>query len=130
MTKKRITPHLYVKIDYGDHVRIGPGKVQLLRLIREKNSISAAARAMDMSYRRAWLLVEETNKIFGQPVISTHVGGKGHGGAQLTVLGEKIISSYEAIVAKAQAAVEAELKSLITDASCVAKAKRDSAPLR
>jgi molybdate transport system regulatory protein len=127
MVRKRLIPHLYVKVDYGDRVRIGPGKVQLLKLIREKSSISAAARAMNMSYRRAWLLVEETNKIFGQPVISTHVGGKGHGGAQLTALGEKVISSYETIIAKAEAAVEAELQSLATDPSCAAKARRDSA---
>lgn len=128
MAKKRITPHLYVKIDYGDRVRIGPGKVALLKLIREKNSISAAARAMEMSYRRAWLLVEETNTIFGQPVISTHVGGRGHGGARLTPLGEKVIATYEAIIAKAEATVAAELEALMTDAACVAKAKRDTAP--
>jgi molybdate transport system regulatory protein len=130
MVKKLLIPHLYLKIDYGDRVRIGPGKIELLKLIREKNSISAAARAMDMSYRRAWLLVEETNKIFGQPVISTHVGGRGHGGAQLTSLGEKIIAMYETIIAKTQEAVAAELESLVTDAACVAKAKRDTAPRR
>lgn len=127
MTKKQRIPQLYLKIDYGDRVRIGPGKVQLLRLIRERNSISGAARAMGMSYRRAWLLVEETNLIFGQPVISTHVGGKGHGGAQLTPLGEKVIEVYETIIAQAQAAVEAELLSLSGDAASIAKIKRASA---
>lgn len=126
MTKKRRTPHLYLKIDYGDRVRIGPGKVQLLQFIRERNSISAAARAMGMSYRRAWLLVEETNMIFGQPVISTHVGGKGHGGAELTPLGEKVIETYQTIIAKAQAIVEAELQSLAGDAASIAKIKRKS----
>jgi molybdate transport system regulatory protein len=126
MTKNRLVPHLYLKIDYGDRVRIGPGKVQLLKLIREKSSISAAARAMGMSYRRAWLLVEETSKIFGRPVISTHVGGKGHGGAQLTPLGEKVIETYETIVAKTEAVVEAELQALCADAAAVAKARRDA----
>jgi molybdate transport system regulatory protein len=126
MVDKRSIPHLYLKIDYGDRVRIGPGKVQLLKLIRDKNSISAAARAMDMSYRRAWLLVEETNKIFGQPVISTHVGGKGHGGAALTPLGEKIIQTYETIVAKAGAAVREELEALTGDAAGIAKSKRST----
>lgn len=125
MSKKQRIPHLYLKIDYGDRVRIGPGKVQLLKLIRERNSISGAARAMDMSYRRAWLLVEETNLIFGQPVISTHVGGRGHGGAQLTPLGEKVIETYEVIMAKAQAAVEDELKSLSCDMASIAKIKKD-----
>jgi molybdate transport system regulatory protein len=115
MSSKRHVPHFHLKLDYGNGLRIGPGKVQLLKLIREQNSISAAARAMDMSYRRAWLLVEETSKIFGQPVITTHVGGKGHGGAKLTPLGEKIISTYEAIVVKAEAAVAAELQALAAD---------------
>lgn len=124
MTGKTCTPHLYLKIDYGDRVRIGPGKIQLLKLIREKSSISAAARAMDMSYRRAWLLVEETSRILGGPVISTHVGGRGHGGARLTPLGERVIETYETIIAKAEAAVAAELQSLAAAASAIASAKR------
>lgn len=124
MSGKTNVPRLYLKIDYGDRIRIGPGKIQLLKLIREKNSISAAARAMDMSYRRAWLLVEETSKILGEPVISTHVGGRSHGGAQLTPLGEWVITTYEAVIAKAEAAVAAELQALAADPAAIARAKR------
>jgi molybdate transport system regulatory protein len=112
MAKNERVPRVYLKIDYGDKIRIGPGKVQLLKLIDEKNSISAAARAMNMSYRRAWLLVEETTQIFGQPVVSTHIGGKGHGGAKLTALGQAIIANYERAVAKAEAAIAEELHAL------------------
>ena len=115
MTRKRHVPSFHLKLEYGNGERIGPGKVQLLKLIREHNSISAAARAMGMSYRRAWLLVESTGKIFGQPVVTTHVGGKGHGGAKLTPLGEEIISTYETIVAKAEAATVAERQALAVD---------------
>ncbi len=59
-------PRAAIKIDFGTEVRLGPGKVRLLELIAETGSISAAARQMEMSYRRAWLLIDEVNGIFGQ----------------------------------------------------------------
>lgn len=123
MANEESVPRVYLKIDYGNRVRIGPGKVQLLKLIGEKHSISAAARAMNMSYRRAWLLVEETARIFGQPVIATHVGGKGHGGAELTALGEKIVTTYESAVAKAEEAIASELRALATGNTDIRRSK-------
>jgi molybdate transport system regulatory protein len=114
MAKNVAVPKVYLKIDYGDKIRIGPGKVQLLKLIAEKNSISAAARAMNMSYRRAWMLVDETAQIFGMPVITTRIGGKGHGGAELTELGVAIIENYERALAKAEVAISEELQALAT----------------
>jgi molybdate transport system regulatory protein len=116
MSNTRRIPTFHLKLDYGNGVRIGPGKVELLKLIQRESSISAAARAMNMSYRRAWLLVEETGRIFGQPVVTARVGGRGHGGASLTALGEHIIRTYDAILAKARAAAEAEMQAMGTDA--------------
>jgi molybdate transport system regulatory protein len=123
MAKNVAVPKVYLKIDYGDKIRIGPGKVQLLKLIGERNSISAAARAMNMSYRRAWLLVDETAQIFGKPVIITRIGGKGHGGAELTELGMAIIENYERAIAKAEAAIAEELQALATTAKSASKRK-------
>ena len=75
-------PSLSLRIDLGTRKRIGPGKIQLLENIRACGSISAAGRAMNMSYRRAWLLVNEMNRMCGQAVVETREGGK-HGFAGL-----------------------------------------------
>lgn len=74
--------------------RIGPGKVRLLELLRETGSISAAARAMSMSYRQGWLLLDEINSLFGHQLFVTQQGGQGRGGATLTELGEQVIADY------------------------------------
>jgi molybdate transport system regulatory protein len=96
------TPRLWIKIYFGDRGQIGPGKIRLLRGIAEQRSIAAAARAMEMSYRRAWLLVDQMNKTFGQPVVRTHTGGSAHGGAELTPLGEDIVARYLELLEQAQ----------------------------
>ncbi|MCC9620282.1 winged helix-turn-helix domain-containing protein [Thalassospira sp. MA62] len=98
-----------LKIDLPGNVRLGYGKVDLLRAVAAHQSISAAARSMGMSYRRAWMLIDELNKSFADPVIETHVGGKGHGGARLTEMGEKLIHLYDAACQKASDAVGDEL---------------------
>jgi molybdate transport system regulatory protein len=68
--------------------------VRLLELVRETGSISAAGRAMDMSYRRAWMLVESLNSCFRQPVVTTRLGGRRGGGASVTAFGEEVIARY------------------------------------
>ncbi|MBI1179742.1 MAG: LysR family transcriptional regulator [Alphaproteobacteria bacterium] len=108
-------PHLWVKISLGDAGEVGPGKIALLRLIREHRSIAGAARAMNMSYRRAWLLINELNQIFGQPVLSTFLGGRTHGGAELTPLGEALIARFDSISSRAEAAVREELSALAAE---------------
>src|ERR1700733_1183912 len=65
-----------IRIDLSDEDAVGPGKIRLLELIRDTGSISAAGRAMEMSYRRAWLLVEELNGLFRKKVATTKLGGK------------------------------------------------------
>ena len=103
---------LSIRIDFGPDLRIGPGKIVLLEQIAALGSISAGGRAMDMSYRRAWELIEELNQIFGQPVVKSRSGGKKGGGATLTPLGLSLISRYRAMERAAAAAVEAHLAAL------------------
>ena len=106
------SPHLWVRIIVPDMGAIGPGKIDLLRSIEKTQSISAAARHLDMSYRRAWMLLDETRRIVGADVISTHAGGADRGGAKLTEAGRRLIAGYERICAVAAAAAKGELESL------------------
>ncbi|CAA2161215.1 Molybdenum-pterin-binding protein MopA [Methylobacterium brachiatum] len=88
---------LSIRIDVGPNNRIGPGKVQLLEMIAEHGSISAAGRTLGMSYRRAWMLIEAMNSGFGQPVVEAQIGGKAGGGARLSTLGADLVAHYRAI---------------------------------
>src|SRR5690349_1124341 len=103
---------LSLRVDFGVDLRIGPGKILLLEQIASHGSISAGGRAMDMSYRRAWELIDELNTIFGSPVVDPKSGGKKGGGATLTPLGLRLISHYRAMERAATAATEAHLKAL------------------
>jgi len=88
---------LTIRIDLSPTRAVGPGKIRLLELIAEKGSISAAGRAMDMSYRRAWLLVDELNRLFKERVATTKLGGKAGGGAALTAFGRHLVAEYRAV---------------------------------
>lgn len=93
---------LRLRIKFGDRGMLGPGKIELLRAIDRTGSISAAARDFSMSYRRAWLLVESMNVLFGSPVVETSAGGEKGGGARLTDVGRTIIEHYQAIMESTQ----------------------------
>jgi len=99
---------LHIEITFGKAERIGPGKVRLLELIAEKGSITEAAQAMGMSYRKAWLLVDAIDRLFPRPLIEKRVGGHGKGGASLTPLGEEVIRQYRAFEERCQAALESD----------------------
>jgi len=101
-----------LRFDFGETVRLGPGKVQLLELIAELGSISAAGRAMDMSYRRAWLLVDSLNQAFVKPVVATRPGGKADQRAEVTPFGQQIVRRFRAMEAAAQDVVAEELRVL------------------
>ena len=88
---------LFLRVDLGGNRLLGPGKVRLLEVIGERGSISAAGRTMGMSYRRAWLLVDEINRSFHEPAVRTRPGGRSGGGAELTKVGREIIARYRAI---------------------------------
>ena len=106
---KTPSAELWIKVNLPGVGQIGPGKIDLLRQIREQESISGAARAMNMSYRRAWLLVAELNKLFAKPLVEAWTGGKIRGGASLTNLGEKLIENYDSVVERATRANQALL---------------------
>ena len=89
---------------------MGPGKAELIERIGETGSISAAARAMGMSYRRAWQLVEALNKDYREPVITTAIGGERGGGAQVTAFGRRVVARFRAMEGKASAAIAADLQ--------------------
>jgi molybdate transport system regulatory protein len=105
MTKRRpgssdVTPasdRLRIRLDLVSGARIGPGKVAVLEAIARSGSISAAGRALRMSYRRTWELVEDLNRSLGTPVVETAAGGSGGGGAVLTRAGKAVIERYRAI---------------------------------
>jgi molybdate transport system regulatory protein len=95
-----------------DGAMIGPGKAELLERIRDTGSIAAAGREMEMSYRRAWMLVEEMNGAFLNPLVTSTRGGPRGGGAQLTPTGLKVLGLYRDIVATAQAATASRIDAL------------------
>lgn len=92
---------LSIVLDSG--ARIGPGKISLLESIRDTGSISAAARDMGMSYKRAWLLLDSMNRAFKQPVVTAAPGGAGGGGAVLTPFGADLLERYRRLLAVAAA---------------------------
>src|SRR5215217_2992874 len=103
---------LKVSIVFESGARIGPGKVKLLESIRGTGSISAAAREMGMSYKRAWLLLDSLNAAFGPAVVTTSLGGPGGGGARLTDFGHELLKRYRRIERQAQAMVGEDLERL------------------
>ena len=104
-----------IRILLGTAFAIGPGKADLLQAIAQTGSISAAARSMDMSYRRAWLLVDTMNQCFREPVVDTATGGKGGGGARITPFGKKVLRRYRLIEAKAAAAISGDIRIFARD---------------
>ncbi len=101
---------LTIRLDFDADRRLGPGKIALLEAIRSTGSISAAGRAHQMSYRRAWLLVEELNKLFGEPLVTAHPGGAKGGGAKLTSSGEQVVSLYRDAEKKMRDAAAGEIE--------------------
>jgi molybdate transport system regulatory protein len=88
---------LKLQLYCGDEIAMGPGKADLLEAIAREGSISAAGRALGMSYRRAWMLVDTMNRCFRTPLIETHPGGGQQAGAKLTAAGETALAAYRAL---------------------------------
>jgi molybdate transport system regulatory protein len=122
---------LTLRVDLGPDRQIGPGKIRLLEAIRDKGSISQGGQLLGMSYRRAWLLVDDMNQCFREPVVSAQTGGANGGGAALTPFGEKLIALYRAIETEAHAATGRQLKALqaaLRASSGMARKVKASAP--
>ena len=107
---------LTLRVDFGEGRAIGPGKIRLLEAIRDTGSITQAGIALGMSYRRAWLLVDDMNNCFREPVVAAQKGGSRGGGAALTPFGTRLIDQYRAIEAQAHSATAARLHEL--EAAC------------
>lgn len=105
-------PSLSIRIDLDSDRRIGPGKIALLEQIREHGSISAGGRAMDMSYKRAWELVDEIGEVCGKPVVASRTGGARGGGATLTPFGEALIEHYRQLEHDVMKAAKPHLRAL------------------
>ncbi|MFP4044557.1 MAG: winged helix-turn-helix domain-containing protein [Rhodosalinus sp.] len=113
-------PRLRIRILFGERAMLGPGKAELLERIAEGGSIAAAGRAMGMSYKRAWSLVEEMNAAFREPLVARARGGPGGGGAALTAAGESVLRNYrdlEALTAEAGAERIRAIEALLGDMS-------------
>jgi len=111
-------PALRLRIVFEGGAMLGPGKADLLDAIRETGSIAAAARTMNMSYKRAWMLVETMNAAFRGPVVQSSRGGNSGGGAALTELGAAVVAEYralQAIAAEAGAGRIAALQAMLRD---------------
>ncbi|MDI7861478.1 LysR family transcriptional regulator [Rhizobiaceae bacterium n13] len=105
-------PNVTLRIDFENGTRLGPGKAELLARIAEHGSIRAAGAAMDMSYRRAWLLADEINRMFREPSIFTRHGGKSGGGAGLTAFGTELLALFQRMEAQARSINAADIARL------------------
>ena len=105
-------PQLRLRLVFGPDAMLGPGKADLLELIRETGSISAAGRRMGMSYRRAWLLVDTMNATFRRPLVESTRGGARGGGARLTETGAEVLARYRSVEALAREAGAGEIAAL------------------
>ena len=105
--------HITGDDDAATPIAIGPGKIALLEAIARAGSITAAAKALGMSYRRAWLLVEETNRALRMPAVVTAAGGRSGGGTRLTPAGVRLCERYRAIERDVEAAVARDLRGLL-----------------
>ena len=103
---------LTLRVDLGNGRALGPGKIRLLEAIQKTGSISQGGRMLGMSYRRAWLLVDDMNGCFDDPVIEAQPGGAHGGGATLTSFGQKLVGRYRAIEAEALIATRKHLRDI------------------
>ncbi len=102
-----------LRIHEGERIAVGPGKVALLEAVEATGSITAAAQSLDMSYRRAWLLLDELNRSLREPAVETAKGGASGGGTALTPVGQDLVRRYRRIEQTAEAACAEDLQALL-----------------
>ncbi|MDY0744621.1 LysR family transcriptional regulator [Paucibacter sp. R3-3] len=116
-TQKSTTPKpalkLRMRVNIGEQIAVGPGKIQLLEALAEQGSITAAAKSLDMSYRRAWLLIDELNRSLAEPAVASATGGQRGGGSELTEAGRRLIELYRGIEAQALKACAPDIRKLL-----------------
>ena len=120
---------LSIRIDFEPSgSALGPGMASLLEAIGEKGSIRKAAAGMEMSYRKAWLLIQGLQQTFGGPVVITETGGASGGGAKLTELGLRLVKTYRTIESRAVRAVADDMQALAVLVQKDAAPRKKSAP--
>jgi molybdate transport system regulatory protein len=102
-----------LRVTRGDDIAVGPGKIDLLEAIDRTGSITAAAKALGMSYRRAWLLVDTMNRCFKSPVVAAESGGRRGGGTALTPVGADVVRRYRRIESAAARAGAADIRAFL-----------------
>lgn len=118
ITAPAISTRFRLRLTVGERVAIGPGKVALLEAIREHHSINAAAKALGMSYKRAWDLINELNASLAEPAVASVKGGSTGGGTELTATGMTLVALYRSVEERAELACKPELdrlKALLTE---------------
>jgi molybdate transport system regulatory protein len=120
---KNLAASLWIKLTLPGGGQIGPGKIELLRAIEAERSIAAAARRMQMSYRRAWLLVDELNHSLAAAVVTKWQGGQSKGGASLTPAGRDLLRAYDELVRRCGEAGREQLAAIGQSAGRRAKAR-------
>ena len=98
-----------LRVMFGTEIAMGPGKAELLEAIAATGSISASAKQLGMSYRRAWLLVDTMNRCFREPVVASATGGSGGGGARVTEFGRDVLRRYRTMLVRVDRALDPEL---------------------
>ena len=102
-----------LRVSAGDVIAVGPGKIALIEAIRDTGSITAAARSLDMSYRRAWMLVDQLNTSLKAPAVRSAIRGERGGGSELTEVGVELVRLYRRIEDRATKACAVDLKSVL-----------------
>jgi molybdate transport system regulatory protein len=105
-------PQLWIRLDLANGHHIGPGKIALLEAIQSTGSITGAARHLGMSYRRAWLMVENINDALREPAVTSVQGGRCGGGTLLTDVGEQIIQIYHSVEGLTLTSARQELRAI------------------
>jgi molybdate transport system regulatory protein len=103
-----------MRITHGDDIAVGPGKVALLEAIEQTGSITAAAKSLDMSYRRAWLLLDELNRSLREPAVDCSQGGRRGGGSALTEVGRQLVALYRRIELTAETECRGDIRKLLS----------------
>lgn len=111
------------RLDLSPRCSIGPGKIALLEEIARTGSLREAARQLKMSYRRAWLLLDDVNRSFTVPVSAMSVGGAGGGGARLTAFGQELVRRYRATARRIEAAARVDFAAIARKAAAPSRAR-------
>ena len=112
MAKPAGTLKLKAQLFCGDEIAMGPGKAALLEAIVREGSISAAGRALGMSYRRTWMLVDVMNRSWVEPLVETEVGGRRGGGAKVTETGRAVLAAYHVLMDQVSTVADAHVSTL------------------